>query len=143
VGSHSVRLHLPIGKNGEEVILHIVGEGSAIGRIGRRPLRIKAHQVRQQSPGDSPRFLRCVAASVLQRVRKSGDETGVARRLRNEVSISLIADEKGGLVARCRDVCLPIERDRSPFDDRLTEGVGSGRLRTLDAAQSSGLRPAD
>jgi len=43
---------------------------------------------------------------VLQRVRKDGDETGVVRRFRGEISISLVAGEEDRLRRLRATICL-------------------------------------
>jgi hypothetical protein len=54
VGSYPVRGHFSIGKNGQEVIQHIVGKGPTVVRMGRRLCRVKAQEVRQESTCHSP-----------------------------------------------------------------------------------------
>ena len=46
------------------------------------------------------------------------------------------------VIASFRHACLPIQRDRPPFDDNLAGVVCPGGLRTLDVPQRRGLRTA-
>src|ERR1700689_2527037 len=90
--------HLSICKNGQKEIDNVVGERSAIVRVGRRPRGIIVEDVRQHGPGDPRCFRRRISSSVFQRMREDGDEAAIVRWLRSQIRRVLLARKEGSLI---------------------------------------------
>ena len=90
--------HLSICEKTKEEIYDVVRECPAIVRVGRWPRGVIVEDVRQQGLGHPRGFRWRISTSVLQRVRKDGNETGIVRRLCGEIGGVRLAGKEGSLI---------------------------------------------
>src|ERR671935_1475706 len=91
VRAYVVPRHLPVREERDEMVGHVVGQGSPVLGIAGRTSRVVWQDVWQQRPRHTLRILRRVPACVLQDMREAVDEAVVGRRLTGEVRRLFVA----------------------------------------------------
>src|SRR6516225_4195509 len=90
---YTIARHLSICEKREERINGVVSERPSVDGKTRLTRWIVDKHLWQHRLCDARRLFRCIAASVLQRVREGRNELGVVRRLAGNVGMTLLSGQ--------------------------------------------------